>query len=159
MNHLLNNKELFNDIISLMEDTRLELCKITNVAIPNPLRSSTPLTPATSSGLKQLKLASMMIIESSLLGYTWMRKAMEGKQNLPSYYMMTRDQPSIDPFIIDNTNSSIITNDNLCNINLTTVEQPNVSSIEAKPTYVPLSFLEQTDTINLTDTFKNTTNK
>ena len=100
-----------------------------------------------------------MIGKSSFSGCVQMRKAMEGKQNLPSYYMVTKHCTHIESFIIDNTTNSIIMNDTLFNINATTNEKPNVSFIKLKPTYTTFPFLEKADIINFTCVFKKYNNK
>ena len=138
--YLSGNIELVNDVLSLIDDIKIELHRITEVAmhkiedVPCPTKETLH------------ELAMVMISESSCAGYSRMRKAMIGELkdltgNLPSYYMATKDRPKIESFIIDNkSNSIIVGHDDITNINSTDLDVHGEELLVGKK-YTPSSFL------------------
>ena len=154
-----NNKLLLCDVLSLLDEIRLDLQVIFKInvsslsetdTIPAPVRDEIP------------QIAKILFSESSQAGYERMRTGlMNNPQSShikrPSSYQLAKNRPAIEPFDVVHDESVQCflnkTQPDICINNTTEDELELVSKI---PEYTPSSFIttEGNENINISDAYK-----
>ena len=115
-NHLVNNKEVVIDVLSLMDDIRCVLQDLTRIKLD--LLQDDLLPSLIQNNLcdqnKKIDegIAHIILTETSQSGYSRIRRSLIDHHNftkkiLPSYYFLAKQRPNFESFVVDDSDNKL----------------------------------------------------